>query len=259
MEINLITICSGNKNKIKDSAINVYKGEYWNVIKQISPKIKETYIISAKYGLITKDNIIEPYELSFKPDDKNFIKFKLNINPKEYWNDNFKNQISNLISSKPNEIFLIYLSFSYVKAIYDDLINIISNKNVFLFSPDTNLKKINPYIINTSLKLTNVLGGNKFSITSLCIKYLIENLDKISLNREEINKHFYELYKDYPEYNYIPSKTKINDNELINIINNIGINTSKTKLLKKIYSMGYACGPCRLNKILNSLKNNYYV
>ena len=49
------------------------------------------------------------------------------------------------------------------------------------------------------------------------------------------------------------TKIKITDEFLISLIKEIGINTPKTTLLKKISYKGYACGPNRLSRILNNL------
>ena len=63
------------------------------------------------------------------------------------------------------------------------------------------------------------------------------------------------MVKDCPEYDRSPNKAKILDEDLIEIIKEIGIDTPKTRILKTISSKGFAIGPNRLSRILFSLKN----
>jgi len=252
--IHFITICATNKQDKALPAIDLYKGGYWNVVKEISKKVDKTWIISTKYGLIPSTQIIEPYKLSFKPDSEDYIGY-LGLNPTDYWDKNNKNSIEKLIQTHPNDKFILYASFSYIKAIKNDLLPIINSPNLYIFSPDTKGKEFIPYILKTSLKAKHILGGNKITITSITINHFIDNIGIIGWDKIKINNYFNDLVKHFPEYDYKPSKQKIDDNFLISLINEIGLNTPKTTLLKKISLKGYACGPNRLNRILTKLKN----
>lgn len=253
--IHFITICATSKHQKPLPAIDLYKGGYWNVVKEISKKVDKTWIISTKYGLIPSTQVIEPYKLSFKPDSQDYIGYQ-GLNPTEYWDKNNSNSIKELIQSNPEDKFILYASFSYIKAIQNDLLPVIDSNNLYIFSPDTKGKQFEPYILNTSLKARNVLGGNKITITSITINHFIDNLNKIGWDKKDINLYFKNLVKDCPEYIRTPNKSKLNDNELINLIQEIGINKSKTFILKNISNKGYACGPNRLSRILNQLRNN---
>lgn len=253
--IHFITICATSKHQKPLPAIDLYKGGYWNIVKEISKKVDKTWIISTKYGLIPSTQVIEPYKLSFKPDSQDYIGHQ-GLNPTEYWDKNNSNSIKELIQSNPEDKFILYASFSYIKAIQNDLLPVIDSNNLYIFSPDTKGKQFEPYILNTSLKARNVLGGNKITITSITINHFIDNLNKIGWDKKDINLYFKNLVKDCPEYIRTPNKSKLNDNELINLIQEIGINKSKTFILKSISNKGYACGPNRLSRILNQLRNN---
>jgi hypothetical protein len=255
--IHFITICATNKYEKELPAIDLYKGGYWNIVKEISKKVDKTWIISTKYGLIPSTQSINPYKLSFKPDSEDYVG-NLGLNPTEYWDKNNKNSISELIKNNPEDKFILYASFAYIKAIKNDLNPSINSPNLYIFSPDTKGKEFEPYILKTSLRVKHILGGNKITITAVTINHFLDNLDLIGWDKNNINSYFNRLITNTPEYEYKPAKTKISDEFLINLIKEIGVNTPKTKLLQKISSKGYACGPNRLNRITFRLKNKDY-
>jgi len=256
-KIHFITICATNKHDTPLPAIEIYKGGYWNVVKEISNMVDYTWILSAQNGLIPSTKVIEPYSLSFKPDSQDYIGH-LGLNPSKYWDsiicyDN-SNSIKKLITSHPNDKFILYASASYMKAIKNDLLPVIDKENLYIFSPDTKGKVFTPHILKTSLKLKNILGGNKITITSLTIKHFLENISTIGWVKENINKYFSNLVKDCPEYERGPNKTKIDEETMISLIKEIGVDVPKTRILNIISSKGYACGPNRLSRILFELK-----
>ena len=252
--IHFITICATNKHNKSLPAIDLYKGGYCNIVKEISNIVDKTWIISTKYGLIPSTQIIEPYKLSFKPDSKDYVGH-LSLNSTEYWDKNNNNSISSLIKNNPQDKFILYASFSYIKAIKNDLLPSINSPNLYIFSPDTKGKEFLPHILKTSLRARHILGGNKITITSLTIKHFLNNINNIGWDKHDIDSYFQNLIKNTPEYEYTPAKTKINDSKLISLIKEIGIDKPKTTILSKISLQGFACGPNRLSRILNQLKN----
>ena len=250
--IHFITICATNKHLQPLPAIDLYKGGYWNIVKEISNIVDKTWIISTKYGLIPSTQIIKPYKLSFKPDSEDYVGH-LGLNPTEYWDKNSNNSISSLIQNNPQDKFILYASFAYIKAIKNDLLPIVPSPNLYIFSPDTKGKDFEPHILKTSLRVRHILGGNKITISAVTIKHFLDNINTIGWNKNDINLYFQDLIKDTPQYEYKPAKTKIDDNKLISLIKEIGIKTPKTTILSNISSQGFACGPNRLSRILNQL------
>ena len=251
--IHFITICATNKHNKEMAAIDLYKGGYWNIVKEISKLVNKTWIISTKYGLIESTKKIKPYSMSFKPDSQDYVGHN-GSNPTEYWDKEHKDEISNLIKSNPNDKFIVYCSFAYIKAVKNDLLKVIKNNNVYLFSPDTKGKEYEPYILKTSLKMKDIIGGNKITITALTVKHFIENQTIITWNKEKINKYFIELVKDCKEYEYKKAKEKVGDDEIKKLIKEAGIDKGKTTILKFISNKNIACGPNRLNKLLYEMR-----
>jgi hypothetical protein len=251
--IHFITICATNKYPNPAKAIDIYKGGYWGVVKEIDTIVDKTWIISAKYGLISADKIIEPYKISFKPDSQDYVGH-MGTTPTEYWDFHFGAPIRDLISSNPNDKFILYVSNAYMRAIKNDIDGVLDNPNLYIFSPDTKGKRYEGKILETSLKVKEILGGNKISITAITIKHFLNNITRIGWDKSDINAYFNEMTRNIPEYSYIPHKEKINDNELVRVIGEIGLFEPKTKILKIIGGRGLACGPNRLNRILYKLR-----
>tara|TARA_R110000796_G_scaffold151683_2_gene268200 strand:+ start:192 stop:971 length:780 start_codon:yes stop_codon:yes gene_type:complete len=256
-KIHFITICASNKYETPQPALDIYKGGYWKVVKEITNLVDYTWILSAKYGLISSNQVIKPYKLSFKPDSPDYIGHK-GLKPTEYWDSincyNESSSLSNLINKYPQDMFVMYASFSYMKAIKNDILPVINQPNLYIFSPDTKGKDFTPYILKTSLKAKSILGGNKINITALTIKHFLENINTIGWDKKNINTYFKNMVKDQPEYEFKPPKQKVNDEFIKQLILDIGIETPKTTLLKNISKKGYACGPNRFHRILNNLK-----
>ena len=286
MKINFITTCAGNKtltvpenlkfrnfsdkntyekwNTILDNnsnklpAIEMYKGGYWNVVKEISKIVDKTYILSAGYGLIESNSLISPYSIGFKPDSKDYVghnKFKRN----EWWNlINSSNKLSTLIKNNPNDKFILYVSFSYMKAIKDDILKVIDSPNLYIFSPDTKGKDFIPYILKTNLKMRHILGGNTMNITALTIKYFLENIKEIGWSKTNINYHFNNLTKSLPDVfgdRFSHGRKKTDDQSIIKMIYEVDskLNSSPKKIQEYIWKKGYSIGPNRLYRILNQL------
>ena len=99
MKIKVITTCANSKhlpsaldlkdvkdvqewkNKLDNStepslpAIDLYKGGYWNNIKNIYPLVDELYIISTGYGLIKSTDYIKSYQATFSQTSQNCVSF----------------------------------------------------------------------------------------------------------------------------------------------------------------------------------------
>lgn len=243
-------------------AIEMYKGVYWEVVKKLynNSKINKIWVISAGYGLIDINYNISSYNIGFK--DKSLNSIKLNtLNPtknvfSEWWDnitDITHNKISDLYNS--NEIYIIYASYDYMKAIKNDICKIISKPNVFIVSPDTKIKQFEPYILYTPSDLRYVLGGNKMTSSIKAVEYLVNNFS--SFNHSKINNHFKHLINQAN----IPTQTrtkrkKIGDEEMIKYIKEIGIDSPFTSIFNFIRDKGIAAGEARIIRLIHSLKQN---
>lgn len=243
-------------------AIKMYKGVYWEVVKKLynNPKVNKIWVISAGYGLINVNDNISSYNIGFK--DKSLNSIKLNtLNPSknvfsEWW-DNITNITQNKIFQlyDPNEIYIIYASYDYMKAIKNDISKIISKPNIFIVSPDTKIKQFKPYILYTPSNLRYILGGNKMTSSIKVVEYLVNNFDEF--NHNKINNHFkYLLNKANIPPQIRAKRKKIGDEEMIKYIKEIGINSPFTSIFNFIRDKGIAAGEARIIRLIHALKQN---
>lgn len=246
--------------------IDLYKGGYWNIVKDINqhPKVDNVWVLSAGYGIVNANQSVKPYAIALK--DNSYDSIKLNTkgqNKQSYsqWWDIItakrKVSIIDIYNQNPDDIFIVYASFEYMKAIKNDFINIVDKPNVLIISPDTKIKEFTPHILNTNLRLRSFLGGNKMTVSPLTVKHLIENIDKIGYTKDKVNTYFEDIISKQPELPTMnPVRKKLNDEDFIKLLLEIGIDKPKTAIIKEINNRGYASGVNRTTRILNQLKKD---
>lgn len=246
--------------------IDLYKGGYWNIVKDIeqNPKVDNVWVLSAGYGVVNSQQQVKPYSIALK--DNSFDSIKLNTEGEsnqsyqDWWDlITAKRQLTleDIYNQHSGDVFILYASFEYVKSIKNDLKHIIEKPNVLIVSPDTKIKEFTPYILNTSLRLRSYLGGNKMTVSPLTVKYLVNNIEKIGNSREEVNTHFESLINTLPELPpQNPVREKLDDEDFISLIKEIGVDKPKTAIIKEINSRGYASGVNRTTRILNQLRKS---
>ena len=242
----------------KIPAIDLYKGAYWNNIKKINQIADELYIVSTGYGLIKSTTPIKSYQATFSKSSQNCVSFI--CNPKEWWDDISSNQNITSIYNE-DDIFIIYTSFIYSKAIFNDLINIIDKPNVFFISPDTNIKQFNPYKLATNIRLIYhpaFKGGNATNISSKCVEWLIKNGEKFGWDRDKINNWFIKEAKDLPhpyENRQLNKNKKVGDKVILSYISKYPDKSLK-QVIGILNSEGIACGTNRINRLYNIYDKN---
>lgn len=239
----------------KVPAIDMYKGGYWNVIQDIEPWVDEMYIISTGYGLIKSTDKINSYQATFSQASQECVSFI--CDPKEWWDT--LTEGNNLTSIyNPDDIFIIYASFIYSKAIFNDLINIIDKPNVFYISPDTNIKEFNPYKMSTNIKLIyhpEFKGGNATNISAKSVEWLVRNGKKFGWDRSAINKWFEDETKNLPhpyENRQLNKNKKVSDEFVIDTIKQYPDKSLK-QIVKILNKQGIACGTNRINRLYNKI------
>jgi len=244
--------------------VDLYKGGYWNIVKDLyqNPKVDNIWVLSAGYGIINASQSVKPYAIALKDNSFDSVKLNTEGNLKEsytkWWDEITKTRnssIKDIYNQHKEDIFIIYASFEYMKAIYNDIKNIINKPNVLIISPDTKIKEFTPYILNTNLRLRSFLGGNKMTVSILTVKHLVENIESIGYTRKEVNKYFENVISHQPHLPKMnPIRKKLDDTEFISLIKEIGIDKPKTYIIKEINKRGFASGVNRTTRILNQLK-----
>jgi len=120
MRILIISSCTKKKKEGKDKASKMYLGKQHLLVKKGIEILRKDnyvdwYIISAKYGLINENYVIEPYDLSFKSMGKKDIR-KLSKDL------GIENKLSSVIKKHDKAFFI--LGEKYLISIDDFLKNI---------------------------------------------------------------------------------------------------------------------------------------
>lgn len=250
-----------NPNLPSLPALDMYSGNYWNVVKKLNshPNVEKIWVISAGYGVININDKIHSYNIGFKDKSLNSLKLNLKNPPPKPLSDWWRiitsqtNTIKDIFN--PNETHILFSSFDYMKAIRYDINNIIGSKNLFIVSPDTKIKDLNPYILNTPSNLRYILGGNKMTSSIKVVEHLVEN-PKLLTNKFDIDIYFQKLLasSSIPQHNRKIRK-KIGDKEMIKLIQEIGIDSSHQTIFKYIRNKNIAAGEARIIRLIHKLTN----
>ncbi len=120
----IITICGKNKNFGKMKAIDLYKSNIFPILRKNNHNKIDIWIISAKYGLINENDIIENYNEFMTKEKYLIIKDKIIFDIKER------------ILNKPYKKIMTNLGGYYIR-----LFNEIKDKRL-IFPPFLRKKKI---------------------------------------------------------------------------------------------------------------------
>ena len=108
--------CTARKQNYKCSALEMYtKSNYFNLKLDYCEKINvdKIFILSAKYGLLEPEDIIEPYNIHLKNTSK---EYRIN------WSKNVLNDLKQKTNLKKDE-FIILISNDYMKYLIEYIPN----------------------------------------------------------------------------------------------------------------------------------------
>lgn len=113
-KILVITNCSKKKLQSPTVAQNLYQGLFFRNVKTFSKRMQfDLCIISAKYGLLNSDEIIEPYDKTIKS-KKDILELKENVSGKFDKLLNEYDKIIFIMAKNYLEIFKSYLDNSKI-------------------------------------------------------------------------------------------------------------------------------------------------
>lgn len=105
----LIISCSKRKkpNLLKAPAIELYDGPFYKILRKCAPHNLDVLIISAKYGLINANEIIETYDLKMTQERASELSLQI------------RQKLEEVLSSKHYEKIFIMLGKVYMVALTD--------------------------------------------------------------------------------------------------------------------------------------------
>jgi len=242
-------------------AIDLYKGSLWDITKTLYKDnlISELYIISAGYGVISPNEKIRPYSLSFRQNSFDSTHSQ-GFTSKDWWDSLCPNKpLNDIILSNPDSNIVLYGSQPYIQAISNELKTLPPVSNLFIVAPDVTLKSLNRYLVKPPFKMRFLVGGNKITTTMKSIDYMVRNLNSLNWSTSYLNSHFNQLTLNYPDVKeYKETLPRKGDDFFLKFIPTLLSFTQEKNMksiLKDIRSNGYAMGENRLCRLLEKLNN----
>ena len=205
---------------------DVYKGTQWELIKQIDKNLP-TYVISAGYGIIDLNTLIQPYSITFSDayvENKHILIPRFDLTQKQAnkkWFDMF-GDLSHLWGGDEVCIFT-------VNPIYLNVLNLPKKDNIII---------LNNYRLG---RLAKWLGTGANNLNVKFVEYLQKHHPNISGNEElsELvntldNQHGQDLYKKRNRVDDQFIKDKIKEGKSLNWLrdNNYGCGKQRFKNLQ---------------------------
>ena len=257
------------------NAFDLYAGEGWQVVKNTISGLKkigiELWIVSAGYGLIRSDSLIESYNATFEPRVRNYVgtgnTAKNNHEMDRIWWATLnewkgppkasERSFKSLISNNPQSPIVISLSRKYFSAVSDDLEEAVTNlqrhNKIFLLTSGELNKPFESIHIPVHSRYTQKLGGKPFSINFLTASEIINSHGQHNFNFKNVRQMVAESLETLPDLTPYNRK-KLTDNEILEMINKLKKRSkshSFTSLLRLYRDDGYACRDTRFKDLYN--------
>ena len=259
------------------NAFDLYAGEGWSVVKNTISGLNEIeieielWIVSAGYGLIRSDSLIESYNATFERADRNYVgtgnKAKDNREFDRIWWSELNEwkgptkasnrSFASLIKNNPESPIVISLSRKYFSAVSNDLeeaVNSSQKQNqIFLLTSGELTKPFENIHIPIHARYTQELGGKPFSINFLTASTIINSYGQHNFSFKDVRQMVAESLETLPDLTPYNRK-KLTDNEILEMINLLkkrSISHSFTSLLRLYRDLGYACKDTRFKDLYN--------
>ena len=257
------------------NAFDLYAGEGWQVVKNTISGLKkigiELWIVSAGYGLIRSDSLIESYNATFEPGVRNYVgkgnKEKDNREMDRIWWATLngwkgppkasERSFMSLISNNPQSPIVISLSRKYFSAVSDDLEEAVRNlqrhNRIFLVASGELNKPFESIHIPVHSRYTQKLGGKPLSINFLTASEIIKSHGQHNFNFKDVRQMVAENLETLPDL--VPhERIKLTDNEIVEMIKVLkseNLGHSHSSLLTVYRDLGYACEQSRFKDLYN--------
>ncbi|ATC99584.1 hypothetical protein [Pseudoalteromonas spongiae] len=264
-----------NDSKPTIKAIDMYVGDHWNNVREIHNLGVPISIVSAGYGLVSSEHLINSYDATFSANTENSVGqiFKSNYLSErnvEWWKtihqiSSNTSPVKSLVNENLDSFFIIALTPDYLKVLEPELIELVATKkinimNTAIISRDVSLhSSLKSLHYKNSEDFCHELGGSRISLNIRLAKYLIKDIDKSGHIRNQLENKFNALVlKAKPAKKY--NRKKLSDTELMNFIEselNLGDSAkiSASVLLRTLRNKGLACEQKRFSSLYRNVIN----
>ncbi len=264
---------------------SLYAGDHWTVAKNLGELAKPSeqilvWVISAGYGLLPLDALIQPYSATFStrhPDTVVLPRETTKVDPsadkRAWWNalirldwDREKPiSIADLSAEYPDSPLLIAASANYLHAVQDDLRtarDLMDDKNLLaIMSAGTeSLGNLTEHLIPSDARLQPLVGGVLRSLNVRLLRHALETARRNPPTLAIISRRFKTLLDEAPERPKY-DRTPMSDDEvrsfLKKAIRKSGTAT-QTGLLRELRDSGKACEQGRFRTLFKEVQGAEY-
>jgi hypothetical protein len=260
---------------------SLYAGDHWSVAKNLGELAKPSeqilvWVISAGYGLLPLDALIQPYSATFStrhPDTVVLPRVATKVDPaadkRAWWNALIKLDwdrekpisIADLSSEYPDSPLLIAASANYLHAVQDDLRiarELMDDKNLLaIMSAGTeSLGDLTEHLIPSDARLQPLVGGVLRSLNVRLLRHALATGRRNPPTLATISRRFKTLLDEAPERPKY-DRTPMSDDEVRSFVKKaIGKSgtATQTGLLRELRDSGKACEQGRFRTLFKEVQ-----
>ena len=264
---------------------SLYAGDHWKVAKNLAELAKPSeqicvWVISAGYGLLPLDALIQPYSATFStrhPDTVVLPSESGIVDPaadkRAWWNAlidlDWERErpisITDLAKEYPDSPLLIAASANYLHAIQDDLRNAQAHlddmNQLAIMSAGTDaLGDLTENLIPCDARLQPLVGGVLRSLNVRLLRHALENARRTPPTLSGISTRFQKLLAEAPERPKY-DRTPVTDDEVRRFVKramNKQTNVTQSRLLRDLRDSGKACEQGRFRTLFKEVQGAHH-
>jgi len=262
------------------SALDLYGGNYWSVIRGMAKKNNafshvRFWVISAGFGLIPIDRAICSYAATFsssKPDSVLPDK-PSRFTHEEWWgglSEWHKQQgnpiscVADLAKAYPSEPLIVALSPEYLTAVYRDLYTareFLHNPNHLVIISSGSGKKgpLKNNFLPCDARMEHIVGVSRMALNARIIHHVLTANSINEINAVDLERKYSALLRDLPSANY-PVRDASTDEEVLSFIRESlqnGLPASSGRLLRIYRDSGKACEQSRFRGLFLQTQESF--
>jgi len=261
------------------TAHDLYMGEHWSVVKGLHEAAGqggcdiEIWVVSAGYGLVPAESLLEPYSATFSPGSRDsVVQGVLGEQRNEanrYWweqltrprasRETETRSLTQLARKDPSVPIVVALSKTYAQAVREDLnaasLAMGNNKNLMLVTTGGPLTHLENIQLPCDARFVNSLGGTRTALNVRVVDLIVRNCRDHSFGLTAVRgflRHSLDNSGSIPTYGH---RKKKSDAVIRGLIRDRlrDHDYSRSSLLRLLRDEGFACEQRRFSTLFDEV------
>ena len=261
------------------TAHDLYMGEHWSVVKGLHEAAGqggcdiEIWVVSAGYGLVPAESLLEPYSATFSPGSRDsVVQGVLGEQRNEanrYWweqltrprasRETETRSLTQLARKDPSVPIVVALSKTYAQAVREDLnaasLAMGNNKNLMLVTTGGPLTHLENIQLPCDARFVNSLGGTRTALNVRVVDLIVRNCRDHSFGLTAVRgflRHSLDNSGSIPTYGH---RKKKSDAVIRGLIRDRlrAHDYSRSSLLRLLRDEGFACEQRRFSTLFDEV------